>query len=188
MKLLQQPFLINDASHAYIRFCASCQEHDPARTVTLKPPARKSTRKKLARDYANMHTGLSSSDPNRWLNMLQGKPIADDHFRRLNGEQVNLDWVNGNPDAFREPVVIEEPEGLGMKMPGRDLSIESIADTLGRDTPVEVIGTLSLPCRRDARCSSRLHDFCYRCSLTVEFSRLDPRQVGKLLVNRICIS
>ena len=76
--------------------------------------------------------------------MLQGKSIANDHFKRLNGEQVNLDWVNGDPDGFREPVVIEEPEGLGMKMPGRDLSIESIADTLERDTPVEVIGTLSL--------------------------------------------
>ncbi|ETW85621.1 hypothetical protein HETIRDRAFT_407575 [Heterobasidion irregulare TC 32-1] len=124
-------------------FCTSCQEQDPSRTKTLKPPARKSTRKKLAHDYANMHTGLSSSDPNRWLNMLQGKSIAKDHFKRLNGEQVNLDWVNGDPDGFREPVVIEEPEGLGMKMPGRDLSIESIADTLGRDTPVEVIDVAS---------------------------------------------
>ena len=76
--------------------------------------------------------------------MLQGKSIANDHFKRLNGEQVNLDCVNCDPYWFREPVVIEEPEGLVMKIPGRYLSIESIAYTLGRDTPVEVIGTLSL--------------------------------------------
>ena len=50
------------------------------------------------------------------------------------GERVH------DTDAFRAPILIETPEGLGMEMPESTFSPRDVADVLGGDTPVEVIG------------------------------------------------
>ncbi|OCH95214.1 Clavaminate synthase-like protein, partial [Obba rivulosa] len=119
-------------------FCKACMAADPTRTITMKPPARKSARKKPQRDYAGLHTG-QDADPNRWLRMLEGKAIQGDPFRRMEGGEVGVEWLESDDGAMREPFVIEDPEGLGMKMPPRSTTVDDIADTVGRDTPVEVI-------------------------------------------------
>ncbi|TFK55342.1 Clavaminate synthase-like protein [Heliocybe sulcata] len=123
-------------------FCKECFEKNPSRTITFKPPARKSARKRTQLDYANLNSGLES-DPNRWMLMLQGKTIKDADFPRMKGSEVNLEWLENNEDALTQPIVIPDPEGLGLKMPSPDLSIEEIAEIIGEDHPVEVIDVAS---------------------------------------------
>ena len=109
----------------------------------MKPPARKSARKKPQRDYAGLNSG-QELDPNRWLRMMEGKAIKKDPFRRMKGSEVGIEWLENDENAMKEPIVIEEDEGLGMKMPPADFSVDDVADALGRDHPVEVIGRYSL--------------------------------------------
>ena len=67
-------------------------EQDPARTITMKPPARKSARKKTQRDYAGLHNSGSEASPHKWLRMLEGKKISGDPFRRMKGAEVGEEW------------------------------------------------------------------------------------------------
>lgn len=72
--------------------------------------------------------------------MMQGKSISKESFKRMKGSDVSTEWLNSDPTAMTEPIIIEEPDGLGMEMPDSELTVSEIADTLGKDTPVEVIG------------------------------------------------
>jgi hypothetical protein len=112
---------------------------DPSRLITFKPPARKSTRKKTHRDYASLHAGLES-DPDKWMKLMEGKSISADRFARMKGSDVTVEWLSSDDSAFCEPIVIEHPEGLGMTMPEPDFQVKDVAEALGGDTPVEVIG------------------------------------------------
>ncbi len=75
----------------------------------------------------------------RWLRMMQGKPIKPDPFKRMSGSDVTVEWLETDPEALTEPIVIENPEGLGMKMP-EGFTVADVAQSIGEDTPVEVIG------------------------------------------------
>lgn len=123
------------------RFCKPCLDAVPSRVITMKPPARKSTRKKTQRDYAGLNAG-QEADPSRWLRMMEGKAIKKDPFRRMKGSDVGVEWLENDEGAMREPIVIESDEGLGMKMPPPAFTVSDVAETLGEDMPVEVIGTL----------------------------------------------
>lgn len=120
-------------------------ESDSSHVITLKAPARKSSRKKTQLDYANLDSGLQS-DPNRWTRILEGKEIKENTFRRMKGSEVGLEWLESDDSAMREPFIVEFPDGLGMKMPDEDFSVEDVAEVVGEETPVEVIGELLKPC------------------------------------------
>lgn len=105
------------------RYCKPCLEKDPSRTITLKAPARKSDRKRNYQDYASLNLGLAS-DPNRWMRMLENKSFKQDNFKRMHGSDVTVEWLEEDEDALTEPIVVEEPTGLGMKMPPNDFSVE----------------------------------------------------------------
>ena len=66
--------------------------------------------------------------------------MLKDSFKRMKGEDVCLAWVEQDSHAMEEPVIIETPEGLGMKMPPVELSVADISEVLGEGTPIEVIG------------------------------------------------
>ena len=71
--------------------------------------------------------------------MLQGKIIKPDPFKRMLGSEVTMDWLESDSTALTEPIVIESPEGLGMRMP-QCLTVDGVVEALGESTPVEVIG------------------------------------------------
>ncbi|KIP03676.1 hypothetical protein PHLGIDRAFT_110576 [Phlebiopsis gigantea 11061_1 CR5-6] len=123
-------------------FCQPCRDADAKRVITLKPPPRKSARKHTQRDYAGLQNTGVEQDPNRWLRMMQGKAIKADPFKRMNGGEVTVEWLETDPTAMREPIVIENPDGLGLKMP-EDITVAGIAEALGGSTPVEVIDVAS---------------------------------------------
>jgi len=124
------PYLI------FFRYCQPCLSKDVTRSISHKPPIRKSSRKRTTRDFADQHTGTES----KWLKMLEGKPILKDSFKRMKGEDICLAWLEQDPHAMEEPIIIEAQEGLGMTMPPKELSIAGISDILGEATPIEVIG------------------------------------------------
>ncbi len=105
----------------------------------MKPPARKSARKKLQRDYAGLNSG-QELDPNRWLRMMEGKTIKQDPFKRMKGSDVGIEWLENDENAMKEPILIEEETGLSMKMPPQEFTVDDVAEALGHEHPVEVIG------------------------------------------------
>ncbi|KAJ8585218.1 Clavaminate synthase-like protein [Rhizopogon salebrosus TDB-379] len=119
-------------------YCDPCMVEKPSRVMTLKLPARKSSRKRTQLDYASLNAGVES-DPSRWLRVIQSKPIKDDNFRRMKGADVGLEWLENDETAMREPIVVEDPEGLIMKMPPPEFTVQDVADQIGHETPVEVI-------------------------------------------------
>lgn len=77
---------------------------------------------------------------------MENKVIKKAPFKRVKG--VDLDsWLENEPDnAMKEPIIIEKPDGLGMKMPPDGLTVEHVAEYIGEDVPLEVIGQLlSIP-------------------------------------------
>lgn len=72
--------------------------------------------------------------------MLEGKEIRPHNFQRMKGSQVGQEWLDNDEVAMQEPIIIEKQDGLGMQMPGPDFTVEDVADLVGRDTPLEVIG------------------------------------------------
>lgn len=101
------------------------------------------------RDYANMHSGTDSSPSTKWSSILDHATFGEDSFRRMHGDQLNQDWLDNDSTSMKEPVIVEQPDGLGLEMPAKDLTVAEIADSLGRDVPVEVIGNPFLPFASD---------------------------------------
>jgi hypothetical protein len=139
--------------------------------MTLKPPPRKSARKRHAVEPALSDTPMSdvvpsngatnqaasSSTPgpsgappngtshptpeiNKWIAIAESKTYSPDNFKRMNGSDIGMEWILRDESAMKEPIVIEDPEGLGMKMPGKELTVRDVANQVGPDTHVEVIG------------------------------------------------
>jgi F-box/leucine-rich repeat protein 10/11 len=111
-------------------------DKDPSRVITLKAPTRKSDRKRNYQDYANLNLGLTS-DPTRWMRMLENKTFKPDKFKRMDGSEVTVEWLEEDEDAMMEPFVVEKPDGLGMKMPPSDFTVEELAQLVGEETPLE---------------------------------------------------
>jgi F-box/leucine-rich repeat protein 10/11 len=61
----------------------------------------------------------------------------------MRGSDLTEEWLESDPTAMTEPVIIEQPEGLGMMMPPTSLTVPEIANILGPETPLEVIGMQS---------------------------------------------
>ncbi|KAG8760511.1 JmjC domain-containing histone demethylation protein 1 [Serendipita sp. 396] len=173
-------------------FCKSCVEQDPSRTMTLKPPPRKSGRKKAPVDSTGSDTVMSEPHPaapatepaaaaaspevaapatnatisagagagaaptstttpappsppevNKWIAIAESKKYSPDNFRRMNGSDIGMEWILRDESAMKEPIVIEAPEGLGMKMPPKEMTVRDVANEVGPDTHVEVIDVQS---------------------------------------------
>ncbi|KAI0798128.1 JmjC domain-containing histone demethylation protein 1 [Abortiporus biennis] len=123
-------------------YCQPCMGQDAKRVITMRPPTRKSTRKRVTRDYTGMNSG-NESDPHKYMKMLQGKHIKPHNFKSMKGSDLTVEWLEHDESAMREPVLIESPEGLGMKMPPKEFQVRDVAEALGPETPVEVIDVAS---------------------------------------------
>ena len=75
----------------------------------------------------------------RWLRMMENKVIKQAPFKRMKGSELDS-WLEDDETAMREPIIFEKPDGLGMKMPPEGLTVEGIAESIGEDVPLEVIG------------------------------------------------
>lgn len=99
--------------------------------ITHKPPPRKSARPSKTIDYANLDNHLPS-DASRWLRVLDTRETVSNAFRKMKGSELTDEWIWGEgTGSFEEPFLVEEPEGLGMLMPKRDMGIQEIARVVG---------------------------------------------------------
>jgi F-box/leucine-rich repeat protein 10/11 len=55
----------------------------------------------------------------------------------MDGSEVTVEWLEEDEDAMMEPFVVEKPDGLGMKMPPSDFTVEELAQLVGEETPLE---------------------------------------------------
>ncbi|KIY68200.1 jumonji superfamily protein [Cylindrobasidium torrendii FP15055 ss-10] len=126
-------------------FCSGCLAEDTKRAITLKPPTRKSTRARPQRDYAGLHNNGVEADPQHFIRMMEGKPLKEDTFRRMDGADVGVEWLEEDELAMTEPVIIEKSTGLGLTMPDSDFTVQDVVDQVGPDTPLDVmdVGTQS---------------------------------------------
>ncbi len=69
--------------------------------------------------------------------MMEGKPIKADKFKRMKGADVSIEWLNEDETAMTEPIVVETPDGFGMKMPGSEFTVEDVVEDVGDAVPVD---------------------------------------------------
>lgn len=127
------------SAFASYRYCEGCISQDPSRVITFKAPARKSTRTTNKVDYANLNDGIAG-DPRRWFRHLNQKPMKKNSFKHMQGSEVSLEWLREDDSAMTEPVIIDNPEGLGMKMPPSTFTVADVAKLVGPREKVEVLG------------------------------------------------
>lgn len=129
-------------------------------------------------DYASLHAGVDSSthDGNKWLHVIGTKDIKKDNFRRMQGSDITSEWLENDPDALKEPIIIESPEGLGMRMPSKEFTVADVAECVGSETPLEVIGKLL-----ELFVKPFFRVLFFRCLHTIYCSGMDTRQMGRIL-------
>jgi len=98
----------------------------------------------------------------------------------MKGEDVRKEWLETDETAMMEPIVVEAPDGLGMKMPPEGFTVDDVAELVGEETPVEVIGML-IYLDRPCLPLLTLHD--RRCH-PINFAWLDTWQMGRVLQPR----
>lgn len=112
-------------------------------SIRYKEQPRKSTRNNKSNqlNYANLNEHLQP-DPNRFYNVVQSKRIETEHGFKVfeDGHGLTLDWVLNHPESMTEPLIIKEKTGLGMRVPSENITVTQVAQIVGNDMPVEVIG------------------------------------------------
>jgi hypothetical protein len=93
----------------------------------------------------------------------------------MKGSDAGLEWLETDENAMKEPIVIENPEGLGMKMPDAKLTVSDVADIVGHETPLEVIGMTTYLTYVECQYTLR------RCRNSIKLSRVDPWKMGGVL-------
>lgn len=83
------------------------------------------------------YTEDSIVDELKWTKLLETKRFTEDTFERVLGSEVTAEWASNR--NFLSPVVVQEPKGLGMKMPPSNLSVNDVANLCGPDRIIDVI-------------------------------------------------
>jgi hypothetical protein len=115
-------------------------------TNLVRPPPRKSERSHVNIDYTSLNLGDTTNilpDQHAYNAFFEGeapRKFAPDRFKRMRGHELTKQWAEET--GCKEPVVIPRghDDGMGMVMP-TDLTVRKVADLVGPDTKVEVIGT-----------------------------------------------
>lgn len=72
--------------------------------------------------------------------MAESRPLVKDAFPPVTAKDLTLRWLEKDPKAFMEPILIPNPDGLGMKVLPKDIKISEIAKKVGSNKPIDVIG------------------------------------------------
>jgi hypothetical protein len=122
-----------------------------------------------------VNSEFNEKDPQRWLKMMEGKPIHKHNFQLMKGQEVGLQWIEEDENAMKEPVIIEVPDGLRMQMPSSNITVEQIAEKVGPNTPLEVIGTV-----KPKSLNYNIISIVLRCCLAVSGPWIYVRNLDRL--------
>lgn len=105
--------------------------------ITLKRPSLKSGLRATPRLVDSISNNTLANNPDkRWL---EGSQARQDNFSRMQGKDVGLEWLAADDKAMSEPIIVEEPQGLGLEMP-KGFTADDVVQHVGANHPVEVIG------------------------------------------------
>lgn len=94
----------------------------------------------------------------------------------MDGHDVSVKWLQDDEDAMKEPIIVEQPNGLEMEMPPADtFTVDQVAELVGADTPVEVIGIVV------SAVSVAFSKTGNRCCHAINLTWLDCWQMGTIL-------
>jgi PHD-finger len=111
----------------------------------VRPPPRKSERSHVNIDYTSLNLGDTTNilpDQHAYNAFFEGdspRKFAPDRFERMKGDELTREWAERT--GCKEPVVIPRgcSDGMEMVMP-TDLTVRKVAEMVGEDQKVEVIG------------------------------------------------
>ena len=113
--------------------CSKCAQTTTQTTTWL----RTSTREHSRINYADLDNGDMAActkgerSGNKWKKLLEEKRFTANRFKKMRGSELTLEWVKKN--GLDEPIIIEDPEGLDMVMPGADTTVSDIAVAVGKE-------------------------------------------------------
>lgn len=87
-------------------------------------------------------TPVQKATGNPWYHVAEHKKPIVDAFQHMRAEDVTVEWIDTDPRAFMQPFIIDEPEGLDMSVLPKDMRVSEIAEIVGPDRPLDVIGEL----------------------------------------------
>ncbi|KAJ3169741.1 JmjC domain-containing histone demethylation protein 1 [Geranomyces variabilis] len=133
-RCIDPPMAAEDTQYCTKFFCKLCEPRH-GKSV-FKEPTRKSKRGTTQINYNELNEGIPAEE-HRFTKILQARTFAQESFTRLKGHELTLKWAR--KDGLREPVIVESPEGLDIKMPDKDLIVDQVADLCGRQRQVDAI-------------------------------------------------
>eukprot|EP00842_Homolaphlyctis_polyrhiza_P004250 jgi/Hompol1/4826/HPOL_003972-RA len=98
---------------------------------------RRSRRPRELVHYSELGISPMAGDELKWTKILRRRVFADDDFKRMQGQDMTLDWVREH--GLQEPIVFETPEGLDMQMPSPDLTVDDVARMCGEEQQVNCL-------------------------------------------------
>ncbi|KAG0347766.1 JmjC domain-containing histone demethylation protein 1 [Podila humilis] len=157
LQMVPSEFDIIDSYH-----CSKCEPK--AGPSTMK---RKSSRKAGKINYADLVNGIVSHQ-DKWKVQLESYHFMPDKFERVAGKDMTMEWLRTT--GFKAPVIIpRDSDGttasLGMKMPPLSLTVDDVRDSVGPETPVEVI---------DVATQSEQTD--WNMASWAEYFKMEPRE------------
>lgn len=91
-------------------------------------PQRRSQRNTERVNYKHIDEGVVST-AQRFQKILAEREFAQESFKRVRGGEFTLDYIRGN--GWSEPVMVDRPDGLGMRMPSSSFSVSDVVSIVG---------------------------------------------------------
>ncbi|KAJ3110619.1 JmjC domain-containing histone demethylation protein 1, partial [Physocladia obscura] len=91
-------------------------------------------------DY-NEKNRAAVEDEHKYVKLLHTKRFAKNKFLYVDGHSVTLEWIRAF--GFKEPFLVESPDGLEMRMPPASLTVDQVADACGRNKIIDAMEVLT---------------------------------------------
>ncbi|KAI8814877.1 hypothetical protein BJ742DRAFT_784730 [Cladochytrium replicatum] len=134
-RCLPEPLMTQDDADRYERFfCPECEPK--CGPCIMRPPKRKSARERAHIDYNKLNIG-KGVDEYKYTKILKARTFLPANFARIRGSELTIDYARRT--GLESPVIIEDPEGLDMKMPDSSITVRDVAELCGEKRKVDVI-------------------------------------------------
>ncbi|KAJ3323570.1 JmjC domain-containing histone demethylation protein 1 [Boothiomyces sp. JEL0866] len=110
----------------------------PKKEPKPKKPVDKSKVRKSEREKAKISYQESGEvDEYKWTKILSTREFQSDNFERMDGNRANTEWIYKS--MLKTPVLFPAPDGLDMRMPPSDLTVDQVAEICGPERNVDVV-------------------------------------------------
>ncbi|KAI9360390.1 hypothetical protein DFJ73DRAFT_815517 [Zopfochytrium polystomum] len=131
------PCVSREEADRYAKFhCPECTVINGPSIMRPPPVVRPQRETRALINYSELNRGVAE-DERRWAKVVQTKRFSPNKFPYMNGEDLTVEWARRT--GLREPVIVEEPDGLEMTMPPSTLTVDEVADLCGRDRIIEAM-------------------------------------------------